>query len=530
MAKTKSVKRKESKLLDVANDKCAAIAFLCPSDTYEYVVAIFDGETLGEAVGKFADWKLDEAIMSVDGSWKGCKRMQKAARDWYFPPVPQGFDFSSVEPNPIREWCYYELPNDLEWRLECGEKQGTCFYELPYEEQFAEFIGRLKWLSKNEKFIEDFIAHNFDESNVILCSLARFGLPSPYPKHMVADVLDGYDPAFAFTPYLNDQGEATYNDAFHILAIAHSEEEVKKLKARYAGIDRNNVTAELQEAYKLGQYRILEQWGEREDKEYARIEVRGTVFGRHGKGRALNWVWGWAMKLKVWPKNTLNNVWQIDEAADDVLDRIIIESRPIEYRKEFAKWWLDDKLRLLDKYHDNNSPDNMKLPASIEDQFTPEQRDPSNKQWLTRWNSKGTEAPPSGGRDVMKVPNLLSDNPSFAALLLQHIRDFHGNDAPSVYRRAHVSRKTYSSIISNELRPVSKQTAIMFALALKLHPVAADELLAAAGYALSRFILEDMIIRNCIDSEIFDLERVNEILLAQHAKPLLSRAKSAKSL
>lgn len=519
MAITKTVKHKEFKSLNVASNKRAAIAFLCPSETYDYIVAIFEGETLGDAVGKFADWKLDEATMNIDGSWKDCKRMQKAAREWYFPPVPKGFDFSSVEPKHIREASHYEIPHYIESARECGDINGVAFYELSYEDQFADFIGRLKWLSKNDKFIEDFGVSNFDNDNIPMLSLLQCGIPAPYPNSRDVDVLNGFNPIFAQTPYLNDHGEATKREAYHILSVANGGESVDKLKARYAGINRKHISKELQEAYELGQYRILEQWGEHDDMQYIRVEVKGTAFDRARVGRSLEeFRWGWVMRLKVWPKNQIDEEWELDEASEDVLDRIVIESRPIDRRKEFAKWWLDEKLRLIAK-----SPDNVKLPASIEDQFTPEQRDPSNKEWLTRWNSKRTEAPPSGGRDSAKMPNLRSDNPSFAALLIQYIRDYYENDAPSVYRRAHVSRKTYSSIVSNELRPVSKQTAIMFALALQLQPVAADELLAAAGYALSRFILEDIVIRNCIDSEIYDLERVNEILLAQHAKPLFGQ-------
>lgn len=102
-----------------------------------------------------------------------------------------------------------------------------------------------------------------------------------------------------------------------------------------------------------------------------------------------------------------------------------------------------------------------------------------------------------------------------------YVRDKFGGDAPTIYRAAHISRKTYSTIISNELRPVSKHVAIAFAFALRLSLAEAKELLRSAGHALSDFILEDIIYQACIIAGIYDVNRVNEILLRYNAKPLL---------
>ncbi|MBR5548859.1 MAG: sel1 repeat family protein, partial [Kiritimatiellae bacterium] len=142
------------------------------------------------------------------------------------------------------------------------------------------------------------------------------------------------------------------------------------------------------------------------------------------------------------------------------------------------------------------------------------------EDWLRANSPDGVVVPPPSGRNTMRTPNLKSANPSFAALLIGYIRDKFAGDAPTVYRAAHVSRKTYSAIISNELRAVSKNTAIAFALALKLSPNDADALLRSAGHALSEFLLEDMIVRACIGTGIYEIEKVNEILVAHGSKPL----------
>lgn len=135
---------------------------------------------------------------------------------------------------------------------------------------------------------------------------------------------------------------------------------------------------------------------------------------------------------------------------------------------------------------------------------------------------EGTVLPPSPGRGAARIPNLKSANPSFAARLIIHVRDRFGGDAPAVYRAAHVSRKTYSSIVGNELRPVSKQTVLAFALALKLSLRETDELLESAGFSLSQFYLEDIVIKACIIAGIYDIDRVNAILAAHNAKTFTS--------
>ena len=94
-----------------------------------------------------------------------------------------------------------------------------------------------------------------------------------------------------------------------------------------------------------------------------------------------------------------------------------------------------------------------------------------------------------------------------------------GGDAPKVYNAAHVSRKTYSAIAGNELRPVSKAVAVQFALALQLTRLEADEFLKAAGYAFSPAILEDIIVCACIEEKVYDVAEINGLLSEYDAKP-----------
>lgn len=146
--------------------------------------------------------------------------------------------------------------------------------------------------------------------------------------------------------------------------------------------------------------------------------------------------------------------------------------------------------------------------------------------WLLGGKPEGTVLPPANSRTRMQTPNLKSANPSFAALLIKHVRAKFNGDAPAVYQAAHISRKTYSAIVGNELRPVSKDVAVALAFALRLTLRETFELLCAAGYALSNFTLSDIIYQTCIVTGIYDLERVNEILVSHGAKPLSNESDS----
>ncbi len=108
---------------------------------------------------------------------------------------------------------------------------------------------------------------------------------------------------------------------------------------------------------------------------------------------------------------------------------------------------------------------------------------------------------------------------TFADKLARHI-SARGGDAPSIYTAARIDRRTYSSIISHPFRPVSKRTAVQFALALQLDRRAADELLLSAGFALSPAIPEDVVFAEAISDGIKDIQLVSERLYAEGLKAI----------
>lgn len=505
----KKTKLDEVTTLDSSGDKHAAVAIKCgdpeshyyDGDFYDYVIAIFEGETLGDAMNKFAAWKLGGATMNLDGAWRCSEKMRKVAREWYFPPAPYGFDFAAVEPQEPKDSGYYSMLGLSESAM-CADKASKLYYGLPYEDQFRQFIGAIKFYGQQA------------EQGVDIKGKTIY-IPYPHFFNPGWKLAAGFDEMFAYTPYFNDSGKWP-NNYFVILDTAVGNEAVANLRDRHSGIDIDNLTDGLREAYKKGQFVVSNQWGEEEDLYGTRVEVKGMFFTRC-RYDAYYGEYGWQLNLRLWPKNLMHSMWPVDFNDESFLDRMVIEKQPITDRHCYAKWWLSHQRKSNPKDAEEGQP------LSIRDILDFTNSDPKDEQWLLGSRKKGAEVPPSGGRDVTKLPNLRNTSPSFAALLLRYVRDKFNNDAPSVYRRAHVSRKTYSSIVSNELRPVSKQTAIRFALALQLSVFRneAGNFLASAGYALSDFILEDIIVKACFGSEIYDLDRVNEILLRYNAKPLL---------
>lgn len=100
---------------------------------------------------------------------------------------------------------------------------------------------------------------------------------------------------------------------------------------------------------------------------------------------------------------------------------------------------------------------------------------------------------------------------SFSDTLMALI-DASGEKPSTIYTSAGVSKQVFSKINSNSDYQPSKATAIAFCLALKLDLEETQELLARAGFTLSKSSLSDVIIMYCIENEIYNVVFVNNIL------------------
>ena len=108
---------------------------------------------------------------------------------------------------------------------------------------------------------------------------------------------------------------------------------------------------------------------------------------------------------------------------------------------------------------------------------------------------------------------------TFSEMLFRLVKES-GEKNSDIYNRAGIDRRHFSKIINHaDYRP-SKQTVLAFAIALKLDFERTKDLLAVAGFSLTKTNLADVIVSFFIEYKIFDVDLVNRILY-KYDQPLL---------
>lgn len=108
---------------------------------------------------------------------------------------------------------------------------------------------------------------------------------------------------------------------------------------------------------------------------------------------------------------------------------------------------------------------------------------------------------------------------TFSEMLLRLIKES-GEKNSTIYSRANIDRRHFSKIATHEDYQPSKQTVLAFAIALKLDFERTKDLLAVAGFSLTKTNISDLIVSFFIEYKIFDVDLVNRIL-HKYDQPLL---------
>jgi len=107
---------------------------------------------------------------------------------------------------------------------------------------------------------------------------------------------------------------------------------------------------------------------------------------------------------------------------------------------------------------------------------------------------------------------------------LDELREKKGMSPAQLYKAAWIDKRVYSKMMSTSNYKPAKNTAISFGLALRLKPDEFASFLQNAGYALSYSSIFDLVIRFCVEREIYDLHDVNALLLQADQKTLVKEA------
>lgn len=127
-------------------------------------------------------------------------------------------------------------------------------------------------------------------------------------------------------------------------------------------------------------------------------------------------------------------------------------------------------------------------------------------------------APASGSGQTLEEM-LGSAGDTFQQRLFRLI-DASGMDDVTVYKKANIDRKVFSSIRCKPDYKPSKKTAVAFAVALELPMQEMLDLLACAGITLSKSDKFDLIISYCVRNGIYDIFEINAVLF-RYGQPIL---------
>lgn len=141
------------------------------------------------------------------------------------------------------------------------------------------------------------------------------------------------------------------------------------------------------------------------------------------------------------------------------------------------------------------------------DEYSPDEFDVSTMQKTKI--KKGMSSTMPVNRNIDNLMNQLEE--TFSQRLLRMI-DERGMTDSETYTKAYVDRRHFSKIRKDVNYVPNKKTVLAFTIALELSLDEAKDLLASAGFALSRSSKTDIIVAYFLQNKIYDMFEINDVL------------------
>ena len=122
---------------------------------------------------------------------------------------------------------------------------------------------------------------------------------------------------------------------------------------------------------------------------------------------------------------------------------------------------------------------------------------------------KGMSSTMTVNRNIDNLMDQLEE--TFSQRLLRMI-DERGMTDSEAYTKAYVDRRHFSKIRKDVNYVPNKKTVLAFTIALELSLDEAKDLLASAGFALSRSSKTDIIVAYFLQNKIYDMFEINDVL------------------
>jgi len=123
------------------------------------------------------------------------------------------------------------------------------------------------------------------------------------------------------------------------------------------------------------------------------------------------------------------------------------------------------------------------------------------------------------GIQTLKIKEIPKPEATFQQKLFALIDKYGYKDA-DIYKRAEMTKQTFSNIRCDESYTPSKNTVFALCIALRLDIDESLDLLNSASFIFSRSNITDLTIKWCIENKIYDLIEVNDYLIQNNRKPI----------